>query len=154
MPVLIIISLFLGTFFIMLEVFSAGFGAFGITGVICYLLGAVFTYLFIPDFFMTAILFEIVIAILFFVILYHLLKDSDFVNSIILKENLKEDKVIEFSEDFVGKTGICKTPLKPVGIVTVDKKDYEVLSSSEYVDKGDEVIIKSAKKGKIIVEPK
>lgn len=152
MQYLIIFLFSLGLSLAFLEMLAPGFGVFGISGLISIIFGFVLTYFNYPELYSTVLFIELGSVIIAILLLYFCSK-SKFVQKFILKENLNEDVVKEFPKDFVGSTAIAITTLKPVGVVRLNGVDYDV-TSNDYVDKGDEVVIKSATKEKIVVEPK
>lgn len=152
MQYLIIFLFSFGLALAFLEMLAPGFGVFGISGLVSIFFGFLLTYFNYPELYSTVVFIELGSVIIAILLLYFCSK-SKFVQKFVLKENLNEDVVKEFPEDFVGSTAIAMTTLKPVGVVRLNGIDYDVLSN-DYVDKGDEVIIKSATKEKIVVELK
>lgn len=136
-----------------IESLFPGVGIFGITGVISFIAGIVFAYFYFPAFFMQIVILELIVIILFILaLIYFINTKSGIVENLTLTETLNEDIQKEIPKDILGKVGICKTTLKPVGIVTIENVDYEVLSKSKYQNIGDKVTVTSISNNKIFVE--
>lgn len=75
---------------------------------------------------------------------------------IALKDRLtKEAGYSSLSEEYanlLGKKGITKTDLRPVGTIQIDNKDYSAISNAEWINKGTEIEIVEVDGTKILVK--
>ncbi len=150
MELFIFLLLFFGTLLCVVEFFMPGFGVFGIGGAIFLVLSTVLSYMNFQIELYIIIIVQIALIFILSLIFYHVLKKVDYFNRIILRENSKQDEFV-IDESVVGKEGIAKTPLKPVGIITIDNVDLEVSSMDGYILSNEKVIVKKIENKKIIV---
>jgi len=59
-----------------------------------------------------------------------------------------EDKLA----DLIGKTGVAITPLRPAGIIEIDRDRYDVLAEGDFIEKGTTVVITGTSGNTIHVE--
>lgn len=150
---LIFLFFLVGLTLFFMEGLAPGIGVFGITGIISFVIGIIYAYIFMPTYFMQIVFLEIVILILFIMgLLYFINKTGGLVKKLTLTETLNEDKSNDVPKDILGKVGICKTALKPVGVITIEDVDYEVLSKSKYQNIGDKVTVIAISSNKIFVD--
>ncbi len=145
-----ILALILAAFiFFILECLAPGFGVFGILGIVCTIIAIAITILFdkspIYIYVGLALILYAIIAIVF--IFTRPNASKGIINTEILNEEIKMD----YSK-YIGKEGVTKTVLKPLGVVTIGNEDFEVVSKLSFVDKGEKVKIVSLCDGKLFVE--
>lgn len=77
-------------------------------------------------------------------------------SKIALKDRLTEDKgYSSLSEEYaqlLNKQGVTVTNLRPVGTVSIDNKEYSVISNGQWIKKGTKVIVSDVDGTKILVE--
>ena len=159
-----IILFIIGIVLIILEIFVIP--GFGLTGVIGFLMvvGSLFLIL-LPPLKMTdgdlinKVLFQITLSFIFSgIVLYFLLKylpKNQTFNKLILDEQTSVQAGFTSADDYsylLNKIGIAHTVLRPAGIVIIDDKKYDVVTTSDYIDKGTKVKVIKIEGNKIIVE--
>ncbi len=149
-----IVAIFLtiaGTVFCIIEFFTPGTGIFAIGG----LVSLVVSFFMLMEAFLLdpfyAFALQVVIFTVVGLISYFVFKKTKFINKIIL-DDVSKNEEIKIDSSISGKTGICKTPLKPVGTVTIDGHDIEALSNDGYLNIGDTIIVSDIVKNKIFVK--
>lgn len=146
---LVYILLFLGIIAIIIEIFTAGFGVFGISGICLFIASVIVSIFAIGPLFA---IFELISIGIFIYIVYYIIKNTDIYNRIILKENLKEDTALIINKALIGNTGITKTDLKPFGNSKINDAIYEVTSNGGYIQKDKEIIVTNVKNNIIYVD--
>jgi membrane-bound serine protease (ClpP class) len=159
-----IILFIIGIVLIILEIFVIP--GFGLTGVIGFLMvvGSLFLIL-LPPLKMTdgdlinKVLFQITLSFIFSgIVLYFLSKylpKNQTFNKLILDEQTSVQAGFTSADDYsylLNKIGIAHTVLRPAGIVIIDDKKYNVVTTSDYIDKGTKVKVIKIEGNKIIVE--
>lgn len=153
-----IICLSAGMILMIVEIFTLGFGVFGVCGIISLLAGVVLRILdgttFIQILYLLLLIFGI-ISLFFIVVIFSvkkgLLSKSALVQGgvAIPKEYSDENYVYGF---LVNKTGIVVADCKPVGAATIDNKTYDVLSEEGFIIKGSEIIVSRVQGEEIYVK--
>lgn len=156
LTILVIVVLLLtifGTVGCILEMFLPGIGFFGISGIICLIISSILSISAFDVSPLYIFICQIAIVVIVGFISYTFIKNSNFVNRIILKE-VSETGYDDMptNNELLNKIGITKTPLKPVGIIAIDNKDIEVLSNDGYINSKEYVIIDDIVKNKIFVK--
>lgn len=125
----------LGIVFILIEMFQPGFGFFGIAGTILLFFSILLTAKsFVQVILMTAIL--IVIITLLLTILLRSATKGRMSQKLILRSAIEESAVQNKSDLnwLIGKRGITKTTLRPIGIADFDGVRLDVRTYGEYLD--------------------
>ncbi len=140
-----------GAVFCIIEFFLPGIGVFAVAGILSLVL----------SFFLTASAFnlapfyafalQVVIFTVVAIISYFSFKKTGFLNKIMLNDVSKAETSDE-KDYLIGKDGVCKTPLKPVGTVNIEGEDVEVLSDDGYLNIGDTITVSHIVKNKIFVK--
>lgn len=77
-------------------------------------------------------------------------------NKITLKDRLTKEagysSINETYESLVGKEAETITPLRPVGTIRIDHKDYSAVSNAQWINKGTKVIVAEVDGTKILVK--
>ncbi len=60
---------------------------------------------------------------------------------------------VDDKSDYIGKTGITLTMLRPSGIAKIDDERVDVMSNGEFVEKGVKIKVIKARQGSMIVTP-
>ncbi len=89
-------------------------------------------------------------------LLARLLPKTPFYGRLVLQTELSKDKGYTSSDshyaDFVGRTGIAKTALRPSGIAMFDDDRLDVVSDGEMIEKGAQVKVVQVQGARIVVE--
>lgn len=138
-----IILLIAGFVLVGTEMVLPGFGAPGISGGICLILGIFFTADSIETGLTITVVVVIVLAVMFAVILslFHMKKIKP---PIVLNEELKAENGYLSASDMeylVGKEGTASTDLRPAGKCNIDGVEFDVRSEGKYIAKGNKVQI-------------
>lgn len=148
---LAIILMVIGAILVVAEIFTPGFGVFGISGLLSVIIAAILTIISSPvgPFIVVG---EIVAlgAIVFFFLDYA--RKKQLLHRIVLSETLKEDTTIGDLSFFMGKEGVTKTSLRPVGMVDFNGVSLEVCSDDGYIAENVKVKVVDASKNKLMVK--
>ncbi len=151
MELLIFILMTIGAVLCVFELVAPGFGVFGISGILCLVLSTFLTWSLFEISLYAIMLIQIIITGIVAVIIVVLLRKNEKVNSVILKDTLNLDKNKIDNDELLGKIGVVKTPLKPVGIIKIETRDFEVLSNDGFINIGEEVKVIRVEKDKVFV---
>ena len=72
---------------------------------------------------------------------------------LVLKNAVPKPDMTTLYHKSVGKVGVAKTDMRPVGRVEVDDETYEAVSSVSWVSAGDRVLVTGSKGQQLIVRP-
>ena len=110
-----------------------GFGFFGITGIVLLIASTVITIIYVP-FGGFVILGEYAILAASAFGFYRWVKSKQIYGQLVLRETLNEDKP-EFGDlsVFLGKEGVAKTTLRPVGVADFNGVSLEVTADCAYI---------------------
>ncbi len=154
LEILGLVLLILAFVFIGIECLIPGFGAPGIVGAICLIIGiALSVDTWQQAMILTAIL-AVVLAIFIFVML-RLLHSGKLRSPIVLKEKLDKERGFISSEDLnylVGREGKAVTDLRPAGKISVDDLVLDVISSGAYIESGANVRITGVSNSSLVVQ--
>ena len=96
-------------------------------------------------------------AIVALPLLFKLLKKLGLTRKLFLVDSMEAEQGYvshEHIDSLVGKTGEAMTVLRPAGTARIDGVRHPVLSSGEYIETGDKVIVIEHTPGRIVVEKK
>ena len=150
---LTIFLFFLGIILLGIEIFVPGFGLFGISGILSLILSWILSFIFL-DYPLAWILVEILVAGLLFIILLRAAKAKKIKDKIILGSVVGDDEDIKNTDtEYIGQSGIVKTPLRPFGTVSLENGQIiEVCSQDGYIGEGEKVEIIYLKENKFFVK--
>lgn len=136
------------------EMVLPGFGAPGITGSICLVVGILCTADSIEAGLTITIVVVVLLAVMFTVILalFHMKKMKA---PIILQEELNAEKGYLSTSDLeylVGKEGIAATDLRPAGKCNFEGIEFDVRSEGRYIAKGSKVRISRIQGNTLIIK--
>ncbi|MBR1735765.1 MAG: hypothetical protein IJ736_01945, partial [Firmicutes bacterium] len=136
-----------------IEIFVPGFGLFGISGILSLILSWILSFIFL-DYPLAWILVEILVAGLLFIILLRAAKAKKIKDKIILGSVVGDDEDIKNTDtEYIGQSGIVKTPLRPFGTVSLENGQIiEVCSQDGYIGEGEKVEIIYLKENKFFVK--
>lgn len=153
----ILVCFLLGMGMLIAEVFMPGFGLPGIAGII--LEGGAIFFAYRLHGGLAALIVTLVILAVVAVVISLALRSAK--NGKLAKSDLilKSEETVEQGytaakemEFFVGKEGICKTPLRPSGIVDFDGVKLSVVSDGEYIPKDAKVVVDHVEGVSVVVK--
>lgn len=149
---LAIFLVILGGALLVAEAFTPGFGVFGISGLISIVASAIITMVASP-FGAYIVIGELVFlgAVMLFILDYA--RKKQLFGKIILNETLNNDESeIGDISFFLGKEGITKTPLKPVGTADFNGVLLEVYSQGDFIQDKKKIKVVEISNKRIIVK--
>ena len=149
-----ILLFIVGLGFVIAEMWTPGFGTFGILGIIS-LVGCIFVTAntVMEGIILTAIL--TVILLILFLVFMILVSKGKLPNKLILHDSeSKEDGYTGTGnyEFYKGQTGTIIAPCRPVGNADFDGKKIEVISKGEFINKGDLVEVIEIEGNRVVVK--
>ena len=138
-----ILLLVTGVVFMGTEMVLPGFGAPGITGIICLTAGIFCTADSLEEGLTILIIVAVLLAVMFTaaLALFHTKKLK---SPIILQEEMNAEKGYLSTSDLeylVGKEGVTATDLRPAGKCNIEGIEFDVRSDGKYIAKGSKVRI-------------
>ena len=138
------------------EMLLPGFGAPGIIGGVCLVMGIFCTADSVEEGLTITLIVAVILALMFTVILalFHMKKIK---SPIVLQEELKSEKGYLSTSDLeylIGKEGIAATDLKPAGKCDIDGIIFDVRSEGTYIAKGQKVRIIRIQGNTLIIKEK
>ncbi len=136
------ILLTLGLILCIIEMFVPGFGAFGISGIVCLLGGIVAKMLYggtITQMIALIVIFAVILLIMFGIAVWSAKRGLISRSPIILKETALPENYAEVDKSLQklkGKEGLTVTVCRPCGTIQIDDKYYDASSVDEYLGKG------------------
>lgn len=128
-----LVLMLIGALCLFIEALVPGFGVFGISGIILIIASAALTVIAVPMG-IYIVIGEILVLGLLVYLVYSFLKRKQLLGSIILKDTLnKEEKEVGGLDYFLGKEGITKSTLRPVGTAEFGGVVLQVKSDSGYI---------------------
>ncbi len=138
---------------ICIEIFMPGFGVCGVTGAALFIISSVITVALVP-FGVFVVLAEFVFIALVLFTIYQYVKKRQLHGKLILDETLNmEKREIGGLDFFMGKEGLTKSPLKPVGYADFNGNSVEVYSEGAYIPENKHIKVVSVDTQRIIVRP-
>lgn len=145
-----------GVVLMILEIFHPGFGALGISGIVCFVITIVITADTLAEgFFLAAIMF--VLVALMVVISAALFSRGHMPKMLVLTDATSADSGFSGVEDMqylLGKTGKAITDLRPVGMADFDGVRLDVVSQGDYIDHGTDIEVMEVESNRIVVRRK
>ena len=150
-----IILLIAGFVLVGIELVVPGFGAPGISGIICLVAGVFLT----ADTVETGIFITVVVIVLLGIlmtIIMGFLSQKKFKSPIILDDDLKAGAPISSSdlEYLLQKEGIASTDLKPAGNGDFEGIELDIFSEGPYIKKGSPIVISRISQNRLMVKEK
>lgn len=147
-----IILVILSIVCISIEFFIPGFGVFGISGLILFLVSSIILILKVPHG-INVVAITVFLLVLFIFFVLKLVKKYKLNSKLILTETLNEDKKdIAGLEYFIGKIGTTKTDLKPFGVVQFGDIEIDATSDGVYIKKNTQIKVFRIESNKVIVK--
>ena len=125
-----------------IEMFVPGFGAFGISGIVCLIGGIVAKMLYggtVTQMFALIVIFAIILLIMFGIAVWSAKRGLISRSPMVLKETALPENYAEADKSLQklkGKEGLTVTICRPFGTIQIDDKYYDASSVDEYLEKG------------------
>ena len=152
LAVLGIILIITGFVLVGIEMVVPGFGAPGITGIICLVGGILFTAKDVEQGLTITVLVVVVLAVMLTIAMTVLKRVKA---PFILDTEIKAEKGYINAEDLeylVGKEGIAVTDLRPAGKCDIEGVEFDVRTEGRYIERGSKVRISRIHEHMIIVK--
>lgn len=152
--VLGIILFIAGFVLIAIEMVVPGFGAPGISGIVCLVAGVFLTSDTIEEGAFITVIVLALLGIMMALILW-LLSKGKLRSPIVLKEEQTKDEGYISSGDLkylLGKKGVADTDLRPTGVGNFDGVSFDVISEGKYISKGTKLEIIKVNGSRLIVK--
>lgn len=154
---LFILGIFLfifGFLFIAVEVIMPGFGAPGIAGALCLVVGVILTVDTVIEGIIAVCVIFVLISVLVAVLMM-LVTKGKIKTKIILNDSLEKDNGYISSRDLqylVNKKGVTTTGLRPAGKVSVEGVEFDAISEGRFIEKGVDVIVTKTSNSSLVVK--
>lgn len=151
--ILEIFILLCGVFLLFLEAAVSGFGLLGITGLGLLSFGIVSSGESLQTGFVS-LLSSFGIAVALAALLFRAGYLSPLLGKSILEDRMTAEEGFlarENPKHLLGKTGIARTILRPSGMIEIEGKRYDALTSGEFIEKGASICVDRVEAGKIYV---
>ncbi len=149
------ILLFIGGIILILAEFLLPGGICGSVGFIMVVLSCILGWVYYSDYFMWILLIEIFGMIATIAGGFYLLTRTKATKKLVVEESQTVDKgyvSVQYDSALLGKKGKVIAPLRPAGIIDVDGKRIDALSSGKFIEAGAIVEIVDISGPRILVE--
>ncbi len=148
-----LIILLLGLIFLIIEIFTPGFGVSGGIGLVLLVIGIIVTASTPLE---ALVMFIILLALLGVVltVIYHSATKGRLSKTLILNDSLKKEEGFIGTEDleyFIGKEGIANTALRPAGTAEFDGVKLDVVSQGDFISKDSRIKVIQVSGRRIVV---
>lgn len=149
--IIVILLLIFGVCSLCVELTMCGFGVFGVSGILMLAAAGTLTVMALP-FGIYLLILEIIVISAFMTCFFRYIKKKQLYGKLILDEHLAyEAKDIAGLDYFLGKTGVTKIPLRPLGEADFNGNVLDVWSEGAYVGRGKKIKVVKVDGGKLIV---
>ncbi|MCL2351594.1 MAG: hypothetical protein FWC55_03570 [Firmicutes bacterium] len=146
-----IVILIIAAAFLLAEAHIPGFGFFGITGIVLLLVSTVITVVYVP-FGIVVVLGEYAVLAGGVAVFVRWAKSRQMYGQFILRDTLNEDKSGFGDLDaFLGKEGVAKTSLRPVGVADFNGVSLEVTADCAYIQENTRIKVTEVSGRKLVV---
>lgn len=149
------ILLFIGGVVLILAEFVLPGGICGSVGFIMVVLSSIIGWIYYPDYFLWIFLIEFFGVVATIVMGFYLLTRTRATKRLVVEETQAVDKgyvSVQHDPALIGKKGKVIAPLRPAGIIEVDGKRVDAVSSGKFVEPGAMVRIVDISGPSILVE--
>lgn len=150
--VLGILLLVAGFILVGIEMVIPGFGAPGISGIVCLIGGILLTAKNIEQGLTITMIVVVLLAVMMVIVLLTLKRVKP---PFVLEDELKAEQGFLNSADLeylVGKEGIAATDLKPIGKCSIEGVEFDVRAESRYIAKGTKIKISRIHENTIMIK--
>jgi len=143
-----------GFLFIAIEILLPGFGAPGIAGALCLVVGVILTVDTVLEGIIAVCIIFVLISLLV-AVLMALVTKGKIKTKIILNESLNKESGYISSKDLqylVDKKGVTTTGLRPAGKVSVEGVEFDAISDGRFINEGVEVVITKISNSSLVVK--
>ncbi|MEG1612883.1 MAG: NfeD family protein [Clostridia bacterium] len=157
------ICLAVGIVFIIIEIFSPGFGFFGISGVILLIVGIILRVAQggsgnpLAQLLMLILITSIILIVAFIIMSKSAKKGWLSRTPIIMSDAAVPTGITGGTNDYsllIGKEGVAVTTLRPSGIATIDGERRDVVAEGSYIANGSPIIVSKIEGVRIVVREK
>lgn len=149
-----VLAIFLaGVLLLLAEVFTAGFGILGISGLIAMGI-SIFMTAPTAEEALRSLLLTLVVAVAAAVILIRLGRTRGLWRRLMLGTRLEKQAgyvAATYPAELIGREGVTVTPLRPAGTVLIDGKRWDVVTEGEYIGAGQPVRVIDVQGPRIVV---
>ncbi len=149
-----IFLLIAGFVLLAVEMLLPGFGLPGVSGIVCLILGILFSADTIEEG-LTITVIVVVILVIMFTVILTLLHVKKVKPPIVLEQDLKIEKgylSVSDLEYLIGKEGVTSTDLRPAGKCNIEGVEFDVRSEGKYIPKGCKVRISRVQGNTLIIQ--
>ena len=142
-----------GVALLILEVFIPGFGISGMLGIV-FLMGSFFLVLGGGTEAVRWLLLSLGLAVAGVYVLSKYITSTSIYNRLILKEGNADLGVTKknVNENLLRQVGVTITQMRPTGKIKIEEKQYDALTSGEFLEVGESIVIVKIQGGQIYVE--
>ncbi len=150
LPALVFLA---GVALLILEVFIPGFGISGMLGIV-FLMGSFFLVLGGGTEAVRWLLLSLGLAVAGVYVLSKYITSTSIYNRLILKEGNADLGVTKknVNENLLRQVGVTITQMRPTGKIKIEEKQYDALTSGEFLEVGESIVIVKIQGGQIYVE--
>lgn len=147
-----IVLLIIGFILVGIEMVVPGFGAPGISGIVCLIGGIILTAKNIEEGLTITVVVVVILAVMMTVVMVFL---KHIKSPIILDTEIKSTQgyiSVSDMEYLVGKEGMAVTDLRPAGKCDIEGVEFDVRTEGRYIMRGNKVIISRIHENMIMVK--
>lgn len=151
-----LVCLAVGLIMLIIELFTPGFGVSGLIGLICLAASIIMQFAWgntrVATYLLAIVLLVITLAILWFVRSFQRGKLSR--SFLVLNDSIDGASTPDIETaraEYIGKTGVTITPLRPSGIAEIEGKRLDVMTTGAFIEQGETVEVANAEGMHIIV---
>ncbi|MBQ7265756.1 MAG: hypothetical protein IJS61_06625 [Firmicutes bacterium] len=152
MHTFISILFLLGVILLVMELFIPGIGICGVCGVVCTISSAVLSLIYMENGVLFAVCEGVVLLVVIAVFAFFA-KTLGLKDKLVLSGSFGDDKAGNLTS-YIGKEGVCSTPLKPVGTVLFNNEYKECYSEGDFIKKGSDVTVTRCDGNRLYVREK
>lgn len=148
-----ILCLLLGLALLIFEMFTPGFAAPGILGIILLVVSVVLYAKTLVQALVMVLILLVILSVAFALAMHSAARGRLYRSPLVNKASAEDYLSTSDMSYFVGKTGVARTPLRPVGNADFDGVQLDVVSRGEYIERGTPVVVVEVEGRRIVVKP-